>query len=298
MPLSEHLEKLRHFYKLTLYRSINECAQAAGMSQGGLSKSIAGLESVLGTALFVRSNEGLILTKEGAFALEATKRILKEASDLELNLRSLRATHVPTRVRIGMYDSIAVYFFPDLMTYFEAIYPEVKVELVVDRSVNFPRLLEKGIIDLGIGVNLAAQRNQNTEFFLLFQDHYSFYSSPKAKEGPADAALILYPEAGDEHGVATERLLASLIAKRRVHRAHNFETIKALCVLGLGVGVLPTLVARPLVQQRLLESITIPRTSKLFGRHSIGFLASKTFLKGHGEFAKDLYRLGERWAKN
>ena len=77
----------------------------------------------------------------------------------------------------------------------------------------------------------------------------------------------------------------------------NFETLKTLTQQGLGIGILPTQVAKPLVKKGALVSTQVPKTKHLFGVHSIGFLATKDFLKSHRDFAEDIYRLGERWSK-
>ncbi len=297
MSLVEHLEKLRHFARLTGYRSINEGSQAMGISQAGLSKSIAGLEDVLSTKLFVRTNEGIALTKEGELVLQTTRRILQEASSLEINLRSLRASELPEKISIGMYDSIAIYFFPEFSSYLKAIYPTVELQLVVDTSANLAALLSKGQIQIAIGVNLNTYKDKS-EFFLLFEDHYSFYVHPRRADELSSLPFIVHPRATDDKGRSAEEHLARLFKSRSIHRVYNFETVKSLTALGVGVGVLPTRVAAPLLTQKQLVSVSVGKEARLFGKHSIGFLTSKSFLKDHSEFAQDIYRLGDRWAKS
>ncbi len=297
MALIEHLEKLRHFYKLSQHRSINEAAELMGISQAGLSKSIAALEEILETQLFTRSNQGLTLTKEGDLVLRATKTIITEAETVETELRSLKAASIPKTLHIGMYDSIAVYFFGELKSYLNTIYRGLNIELTVDASGQLANLIHSREVDLAIGVNLETKKKVGDEFFLLFEDDYSFYVSPKIENYYTKAPLIIHPRATDLEGITIEETLSAAISKQGAHRAFNFETIKTLTVQGLGVGVLPTQVAKPLVQQRQLVAAQIPRTRSLFGRHNIGFLASEELLKSYREFAKDLYRLGQRWAK-
>jgi DNA-binding transcriptional LysR family regulator len=298
MSLIEHLEKLRHFYKVTNYRSINEGAQAMGLSQAGLSKSIANLESVLETKLFVRSSDGLRMTNEGQLVLEATKKIVALTADLESNLRSMRAIDIPEKVTVGMYDSIAVYFFEDLRSYLKVIYPQVELELVVNTSSNLSLMTQSGDLDLAIGVGFNTQPISKTEFFLLFEDHFSFYQSAKMDlKDSTERSLIYHPDASDQNGVKISKHISALTKSRLSHRVYNFETIKMLTSNGVGIGVLPTQVARPLVQANNLVSVKLPRTPNLFGKHSIGFLASSRFLKSHRAFAQDIFRLGDRWSK-
>lgn len=295
--LIEHLEKLRHFQRATQYRSISEAAEASGISQAGLSKSIAALESVLETQLFIRSPQGLILTKEGELALQVTKKILGEASSLEANLRSLKASKTPSRLRIGMYDSIAVYFFSDLAAYLSSVYQNLSIQLLVDTSTSLANAVKSGEIDMAIGVNLESKKNAKQDFFLLFEDQYSFYASAKKDGSKVDLPLLIHPQANDSDGTTIEEILSKIIARNGVHRIFNFETIKTLTLQGIGIGVLPTQVARPLVQQGQLQAVQIPKLKSTFGRHNIGFLASESLLQHHREFAQDVYRLGIRWSK-
>ena len=296
MALIEHLEKLRHFIRVTQYKSINEAALDTGMSQAGLSKSIASLEEVLGASLLLRSNQGLVLTKEGELTLATAKKILAESTALEINLRSLKTAKSPEKLRIGMYDSIAIYFFNDLISYLKEIYKKIEIELLVDTSSNLVQAVKMNEVDLCIGVNLSLNQPPKTEFFLLFEDHYAFYKSAKA-EITSSAQLILHPNAKDLEGNTNEKQLCSVIKKNGGHRVFNFETLKTLTVQGVGIGVLPTQVARPLVSQRQLIQVEVPRTKSAFGKHNIGFLAAEKFLLHHREFANDIYRLGEKWSK-
>lgn len=296
MALMEHLEKLRHFYKLSQYRSINEAAELMGISQAGLSKSISALEAALDIPLFSRSNQGLTLTKEGELVLKSTKSIIEEAEMVERQLRSLKAASIPKILRIGMYDSIAVYFFSDLATYLNNIYQGLRIELVVDSSANLANRIQGGELDLTIGVNLEKKR-KGAEFFLLFEDDFSFYISSRAEKGPQGMPFIIHPLATDSSGKTIEEFIAPVASGRRIHRAYNFETIKTLTTQGLGIGVMPTQVARPLIEQRQLVATQEPRMKHLFGRHKIGFLASEALLRSYREFANDLYRLGQEWAK-
>lgn len=296
MSLVEHLEKLRHFAKLTNYRSINEGSQAMGISQAGLSKSIASLESVLDTKLFIRGNEGLVLTKEGELVLKTTQRILADATSLETDLRSLRASDIPEKITIGMYDSIAIYFFPDLSAYVKAIYPSVEVSLVVDNSPRLAEMMTKGEIDIAIGANLQEFRGKS-EFFLLFEDHYSFYVESRLVDKVSQLPFIVHPKATDAKAKTTEENLSKLLKSKAVHRVYNFETIKTLTKLGVGIGVMPTQVAKSLVHSKELSTVSFSKQPHLFGRHEIGFLTSNTFLKAHPEFARDIHRLGEMWSK-
>lgn len=295
--LSEHLEKLRYFSKLVHYRSLSEAAEAMHISQAGLSKSIAALENVLGVKLLKRSQTGVLLTKEGEMTLVAARKIMAEASHLETSLRAVNATPLPEKLRIGMYDSIAVYLFSEVDDYLRRIYTEVQMELYVNTSQQLLRALRAGALDLCIGVNLDLDLWAKGHFFQLFDDRYAFYMAPRLDGSEATAPLLIHPAARDRGGIPLEKHLASLLSQRTVHRVFNFETLKTLAVQGLGIAILPTRVAQPLISLRQLQEVPMPRYKRAFGQHRIGFLAAKSFLARHQEFAQDLYRIGHIWTR-
>ena len=296
MQMRDHLEKLGYFQKLCRFRSINEGSRSLGISQAGLSKSIAKLELLLDTKLFFRSNDGFSLTKEGELVLSFSDQIFKKSDELESRLRSLKLASIPEKLYIGMYDSIAAYLFSSLNNYVKNIYPSVSINLIVNSSTDIFGLISRGLLDLAIGVGFEKSKETSCEYFPLFQDHYSSYISTNNQENIEAFPLIIFPAAKDEDGVAIEVHLAKTISKRGAHRVTNFETLKALALQGAGIGILPTQVAKPLLLQGQLSSVTIPRVKQQFGRHQVGMLASNRILKEHREFVEDVYRLGQRWA--
>jgi DNA-binding transcriptional LysR family regulator len=297
--LIEHLEKLRHFHRLTDFRSINEAAAKLGVSQAGLSKSLASLERELGVKLFARSKHGLTLTLEGSKALETTKRIFLEAARLESEFNTTQSASTPRRLRIGMYDSIAVYLFGDLRDYLSSTHgAQIELELTVDTSPALSAAMAKKELELAIGVNFDSVALPGCDFFLLFQDEYSFYVSHKLRGDPASLPLLIHPRAEVSKGVTLKTHLESITARNGAFWVSNFETVKALTAEGGGIGVLPTRVARPLSQKGQIILYSGFRHKPYFGRHSIGILASKAMLVKYKEFTTNIYRFGERWSKN
>ena len=107
--------------------------------------------------------------------LTTSVNILQEAASLETRLRTLKVSKTPATLKIGMYDSIAIYFFSELEAYLAALYPEVDLRLTVDTSHELSRLVRQGELDIAIGVNLSRGQNETVTFVKLFDDYYSFY---------------------------------------------------------------------------------------------------------------------------
>lgn len=296
MSLVEHLEKLRHFHKTCDFPSIQSASRVAGISQAGLSKSIQSLEEALGVTLFLRTPQGLTLTQQGRMLKDVAARIFSEAQGYEAAVRALKANTHPETIRFGMYDSIAVYFYPNLSSYLAVIYPKVTLELRVEPSRLLFENVDKGLLDMAIGVEF--QPRAKTQVFLpLFEDRYSFYVSSRLEEISEDLPLIFHPLASGSDQFTCESFLKPHLKRRNAARVFNFETVKALTAGGTGIGVLPTQVARPLVHQGILRQVTLPRLRSTFGPHTIGLLVRKEIYDSHTSFIEDIYRLGGNWVK-
>lgn len=297
MALIEHLEKLRHFHKLTQFSSINEAAANTGLSQAGLSKSLILLENELNSKLFNRSREGLTLTREGAELLEFTKKMLTEASALESRLRSLNATSAPKLIRMGMYDSIAVYLGVELQKYLKLIYPKVTMVLDAESSTVLFKKIQSKELDIAIGVNFPKGSVNSLKYYPLFDDYYSFYMASDLNTKPEDLPYLIHEKASDSSGETLGKILNKDLKNKIVHSVQNFETLKILTIQGLGIGVLPTQVARPMMSSGKLINAHPNHRKHLFGKHSIGFLVRAEIAETFHDFVEDIIRLSERWAK-
>lgn len=297
MALIEHLEKLRHFYKISQHKSINQAAAESGLSQAGLSKSLILLENELNCTLFIRSREGLTLTKEGLELLNTTKKILDETNEIDRRLRSLKASQFPKNLTIGMYDSIAVYFGLELQKYLKIVYPKVLMSLHTDSSHVLLEKIKNRIVDIAIGVNFKKYQSNELVYFPLFEDYFSFYVTPALKNQIHDLPLLLHESASGLESFKVDKLLSFDIRKNGYNFIQNFETLKILTTQGLGIGLLPTQVAKPLIKNNQLTLVDSNKKSHLIGKHEIGFLVRADIYKNFQSFTEDIYRLGHHWTK-
>lgn len=298
MALIEHLEKLRHFYKITQYNSINEASQKTGYSQAGLSKSLQLLEEELKCKLFKRSREGLSLTKEGIEVKHFAQQLIESSSNLEQKLKTLSSVQTPKILRIGMYDSIAIYFGVQLSEYLNQVYPNVALEISADSSATLLKSVKNESLDLAIGVHFHNEESNKLKYFDLFEDHYSIYSSSKNSNLETEGSVIIHSSATDKEGLLSTDLFKNELKGKRIHQVTNFETLKQLVASGLGIGILPTLVARPLIQQGQILAIQSRNSKSFRGKHNIGVVVRNEVLSLYNEFILDIIRLGDRWIQN
>ena len=109
------LRSLNAFVLACKTGSMAAAAQRLQMTQPAVSHIIRGLETSLGAPLIDRSRRPFSLTPRGAFLREAAEQILAAAQRIPSRLRELD-DGVPARLRVGIVDSLACPFVPELLS--------------------------------------------------------------------------------------------------------------------------------------------------------------------------------------
>ncbi len=99
--------KLIHYARtLAAHRNFARAAEALGMSQPALSRSIAGLETALGVQLFDRTRQGVDPTGFGERFLARGSTLLSDAMELERELQLMQGLEIGVlRVGAGPYPA-------------------------------------------------------------------------------------------------------------------------------------------------------------------------------------------------
>jgi len=100
------LRLLHQALTLARHRNFARAAQALHITQPALSRSIAGLESVLGERLFDRTRQGVEPTSFGQMLLARAQPLVDGAAELERDFKLLRGLHIgELRVGAGAYPA-------------------------------------------------------------------------------------------------------------------------------------------------------------------------------------------------
>lgn len=89
-------------YVMEIYKagSISKAAKNLYMNQPNLSRAVKELEKSLGTAIFIRTPKGIILSKEGKILLEYSKSIFHKLEELEEQLKDQKENNVSFNISI------------------------------------------------------------------------------------------------------------------------------------------------------------------------------------------------------
>ena len=276
MPLIEHLEKLQHFFAVAKCGKINEAAHQLGMTQPSISKSVKKLEEAVDCLLFLRKPNGVELTAEGELVYHQCHHLFAQLKDLEKKIKSPE-NKLSGYIRVGTYDSIAIYFWPNFLKAFLKKYPEIELDLTTGRSHEIQKKVEAGELDIGMIVE--PKKTNATEVTTLLSDHFCFY---RAKQMSLQASksnntpLIYMPGAlAGQSSAQFESVLNARNFSRRLFRVTSLESVKELMLKGLGVGLLPKKVALPLLKRNSIHQCQLKDFPfNTIGSHTIGLLSS------------------------
>ncbi len=257
------LSEIRYFVAAAENGSLRQAAEALGVGQSCVSRSIMRLEDKLGVSLLERSNTGVRLTNAGRRYLEEVQPALQQLEQAQ------RAAHSAGRaergnIRIGVLTSLAGGFLRNLIVAYQQEYPEVWIDIHDGGRDEHIAALRTRELDIVFVPGECQSRNcECVEFWSealhialpkghILADRQSLEWSDVSGEKFITSRIAPGPEFHD--------CLVRCLASNSIHveiesRYVGFETLMNLVSLGHGLTVttaawshvnLPGLVLRPL----------------------------------------------------
>src|SRR3954451_24694460 len=106
------LHQLRIFLAVAQSTTLTRASKQLGLAQPSLSKQVATLEESVGTRLFDRRNNRMILTDAGSLLLRHAQSVLQEVDEAEAGLREFAAGKRAV-IRIAGLNSVIKALLPD-----------------------------------------------------------------------------------------------------------------------------------------------------------------------------------------
>jgi DNA-binding transcriptional LysR family regulator len=100
------LRSMKIFLAVARTGNMTYAARELEMTQSAISQTIAGIESALGTELFIRDQRPLGLTAAGNILRERAEPLVREAELIPVTIREASLAQLPN-IRIGLVDSFA-----------------------------------------------------------------------------------------------------------------------------------------------------------------------------------------------
>src|SRR3954468_21319354 len=141
------IRSLQQVIAVTKYGSFAKAAEALGVSQPNLSKSVARLEDELKLKLFDRTAKGSSLTPIGELIIERADAVIAETRDLARDAALLAGGETGV-VRLGGTTSLMAPLMTPLMQQVAQRHPNLRVHAEVAASTRLLPLLDARELDV------------------------------------------------------------------------------------------------------------------------------------------------------
>jgi LysR family hydrogen peroxide-inducible transcriptional activator len=265
--------QLRYFLAVAQTGRFTAAAKASNVSQPSLSIQIAKLESELGGELFERTRKGARLTARGETFLPRAKMILEQMESARDDAKALSGLTLG-KVSLGCMPTTGAHLLPPILTAFRKSHPKIQVQLKEESSPDLARDLEQGEVELaildeaGLRPGLAHQMVLTEELLLaLPAKHPLAWKKTLALKQVAAEPFILMKTGHGFRQITLELYRKAGLEPKVVFESGGIETVQALVAAGLGISLVPQMVAKfPGVAYAHIASAKAERTLSLAWR--------------------------------
>ena len=243
------LASLALFVRIAESRSITRAAGASHMALAAASRRVSQLEEQYGVKLLNRGARGVELTPAGAAQLAHARRLLGQADELRAELSDFTKGGKGL-VRVHANASALAQHLPEDLASFCEAHPAVKVAVEEHRSGAIVQALRSGEADIGI-VMEGAPTDGLQSFDYRTDVLVAVLPRRHALRGQQVpfSRLLAYDFVGLESDTVISRLMASAaVAEGKPLRLRmqlkGFDIVARMIQAGLGIGILPEVVAR------------------------------------------------------
>ena len=138
---------LEYFLVLSEHRHFGRAAEALGLSQPALSKSVRRLEEFAETSLCERSARGVTLTPAGRILVERARLIVRDAGRAFEEVKSVQGEITGT-VKIGAIPTVCEYFLPAALQRLLEAQAGVSARITSNWNQSLFAMLDAGEVDL------------------------------------------------------------------------------------------------------------------------------------------------------
>ncbi|WP_199546526.1 LysR family transcriptional regulator [Streptomyces sp. N35] len=256
--------------------SITRAAQRLGYTAPALSQQLAKLEREAGATLLVRHHRGARLTAAGELLVARARRVLDELDRARLELAQLSGLS-GGRLRIGTFPTAGIHLLPPALSAFRRAHPDVELAVAQYEPPAGVAAVADGEVDLALTHTYepadAEPLPRSVRAEVLLVEELVLVTAPghvlaagadrlPLAELTGQPLISMAPDHPRRRGVEAALAAAGAVPSV-VMETPEYAVVCALASAGLGVAVVPEMVARMAstpVGVRRLEPSTLRRT--------------------------------------
>lgn len=247
------IKLLKTFLAVAKNSGFSRAAEKTGFVQSSVSTQIRLLEDELGVRLFERLGRKTHLTAEGKRLMSYAEKIVGLESEARDVLSGAQKPSGP--LRIGSSETLCITYLPPMLREYRARYPDVELILRLTNSDELCEWLVENEIDIAFLIDKPIV----SEILLtetLFDEPIVLLASPEnerivkkpVRPKNLDGADLVLTESGSYRTVFDDILADEDVRPGSVVDSESIEAIKKLVISGLGITLLPRVVAKEELQ--------------------------------------------------
>jgi len=247
--------------------SFRHAAERLNTTQPNISTRISNLEELIGTKLMERDAGSVRLTAKGRELLEKARQIIRSAESFVDAAGHKHLTE--STIKLGVTEMIVHTWLPEWFRSVNETYPNLKVELTVDISVNLKPALHSRSIDMAFQNGPFLRQTSGSEKLGRFP--YVWVAAPglKITRSRKPNIDVMLAQTILSHGRQTDQYqqIENYFSKHtnkspNIVVSSNMAPCVHMAVQGMGVSALPAAIAGPYIADGSLKLVKFPWVPK------------------------------------
>lgn len=246
------IKKLQLLMDVAETNNFTKSGDRMGYTQSGVSHILKSIETELGFPLFIRSKQGVKLTKDAETILPYIRSMLSIYESFEQTVNDLNGLETG-RLVIATFASIAIHWLPPIIHHFGERYPSIDINLIEGGTDDIVKWIEEDRADFGF---MSKRETHSLDWLSLYEDPLV---AVVPKDYPAPTDNIFPVENFNEkdfiisaHGIDYDihhAIKSSGIKPNMKFSATYDHTIISMVSSNLGISILPELMLQDFENQ-------------------------------------------------
>jgi LysR family hydrogen peroxide-inducible transcriptional activator len=271
-----NLRAFEYLLALEKHGGFHRAAEACHVSQPALSIQIKKFEDELGIQLMERGHKEFIFTPAGLEVLERARGIMRRVDEVE-ELSKVWNDPYSGELSVGAFPTLAPYYFPQILDHFVEAYPNMRINLVEEKTAVLVERLKAGTLDCAflaepIHEDALVHGSIFTEEFLLGVAPSHTLAKRKTIDmiKLSEERLLLLEEGHCLRGQALDYCATAGVGEVLNFRASSMATLLQMIAMGRAISFIPDCVARcnPNLHYLKLKGGGVSRSIALYWRRS------------------------------
>ena len=240
------IEQFKTFLAVVRHGGVCKAASGLNLTQPAVTARIKKLEEALACALFERRSEGMTLTKRGDLLLGYAEKFEHLAELVERDVADPRGAE--GRLSLGVSETIAQCWLPDLVSRLHRLYPKLEIEFNVDISTNLRAAILNRQIDLAILLGPVSEHSVNNIALPGFYLAWYAAARPMTDDTYFSRPVLTYARNSRPYRELREMLFERVGSDVSLFPSSSLSACFRLVAVDLGVAALPRALGQEYVE--------------------------------------------------